>query len=137
MSDRIVAFEIERLAKLAQVETEDIQHFVAGRTGVGNIEFTVPGDHCAVVVAIEDFNVDDALTRTSFMKQSGAVVTEVQAASWTLGGDLFYVFPPGPHAIGLAATPQGGKVYFARAVGYTLPFSAYARLSRMGTRILS
>jgi len=137
MSDRIVAQELRELAALAQVDVDDIQHFVAGISGAGDIEFDVPADHCAVVVVIEDFNADDALPSTTSKSQGGEVVTEVQTSNWTIGADLFYVFPPGQAKITLTATPQGGKTYFARAVGYILPQSAFARLSRMGTKILS
>lgn len=137
MSTRIVAQEIRELATLARVDVEEVQHFIAGISGAGSINFTVPGDHCAVVVAIEDFNADEALAKTTSQSQGGKVVTQVQTANWTMGADLFYIFPPGKASITLAATPQGGKTYFARAVGYTLPQRALGRLSRMGTRILS
>lgn len=137
MSERSVAREIQDLAALAQVAVEDIQQFVAGRTGAGAIEFAVPGDHCAVVVGIEDFNGDSALPSTTSRGVAGKTVTEVQAANWTIGADLFYVFPTGLVTITLNATPQGGLTYFSRAVGYFLPASAYAKLSRMGTKILS
>jgi hypothetical protein len=137
MSTRIVAQEIRELAELAGVAVADVQHFVAGISGVGSITFDVPQDHCAVVVSIEDFNVDEALTRTTTRGTAGVITTEVQPADWTIGADLFYVFPAGPVSIALAATPEAGKTYFSRAVGYFLPNSAYAMLSRMGTKILS
>ena len=137
MSTRSVPQEIRELAALAGVTPDDVYHFVSGISGPGSIEFTVPGDHCAVVVAIEDFNADDAMARTASHSQGGATVTEVQAAEWTTGADLFYVFPAGKVSINLSAEPQGGKTYFARAVGYVLPHSAYSKLSRMGTKILS
>jgi hypothetical protein len=137
MSTRVVAQEILALSALAKVGVEEIQHFIAGISGIGAISFDVAGDHCAVVVAIEQFNVDDALTRTASQSQGGALITQVQTSTWSTGSDVLYLFPPGKATITLAATPQGGKTYSARAIGYLLPFSAYPRLSRMATRILS
>ena len=135
-----VAQEMLALAALAKVDVEEVQHFIVGLSGspsvVGSIDFTVPGDHCAVVVKIEEFNADDALTRTVTRSEAGAVITEVEAADWTIGADVFLWFPPGSHSINLAATPVGGKSYFARLTGYLLPQAVFKNLSRMGTKIL-
>jgi len=136
-----IAEEMLALAALARIDVEEVQHFIVGLSGspsvVGSINFTVPGDHCAVVVMIEEFNADDALTRTATRSEAGAVITEVEASDWSIGADVFLLFPPGRHSINLAATPVGGKRYFARVSGYFLPQGVFKNLSRMGTKILS
>lgn len=147
MSDRVIAAELLALVALVnapggnkpsvEITVDEIKHFVEGRTGVGSITFEIDEDHCAVVVAIEETNVDYASARTASQSAKNSVVTEVQASAVVTGSDLFYVFAPGTVKLNLAATPQGGKIYFARAVGYRLPKAALKRLRSVGTQLPS
>jgi hypothetical protein len=141
MTTRNIPHELLCLATLAGVGLSEIQHFIAGAgvltDGAALIEFDVPRSHCAVVVAVEQFNSDDSMPNTTAQTQGGAAISEVQTATWTTGNDLFLVRPSGRASIALAATPQAGKTYAARAVGYLLPARAYDRLSSMSTKILS
>lgn len=144
MGTRNIAEEIMSLVELVnrdqpndfdRIGPGDIQHFISGIQDEGSIQFAVNPDQCAVVVAIEDFNADVSAGK-SFLG-NGSVVTVVLAADWTLGGDLFFVFPPGTASIELSATPLGGMTYYARAVGYLLPHRALSRLKRIGTIVFT
>jgi hypothetical protein len=144
VTTRNVAAEILSLCELVNagqpkrfvpIGPDDIQHFIAGIENEGDITFKVNPDQCGVVVAVEDFQADKSASH--LFTGGGSVKTIELAADWMIGGDLFFVFPPGTAKISLQATPLGGMTYFARAVGYLLPHRALSRLSRIGTTILT
>jgi hypothetical protein len=146
MSVRIIADEILKLHALLNADrdaawepiiVDEIQHFITGRTNTGAINFKVPEDYCAVIVAIEQVNVDDTAAQTYTQTERGAVATKALVSQIGLGSDLFYVFGTGAAAITLTATAAAGKTYFARAIGYFLPSRALARLTHIGTKNLS
>lgn len=144
MSTRNIADELLALLALVNLDSprdeplgvDDLEVFSASITGAGSVEFTVPSGKCAVVVALEDFNADPAAAHTISVSAEGKVASEVQPADWRLGGDVFYVFPPGISRFTFVATALAGTTFQARAVGYMLPVSALQRLSRLSTRVI-
>jgi hypothetical protein len=141
---RIASFEISELVKLvnaglparaAPIRASDVRQFIVGITDPGEIVIPISDQECAVIVAIEQFNVDSTAAQTTKL-QLGAetTMTKEVPSQWATGDDLFYVFPSGTGKIILTATAVG--TYYARALGYYLPQRAYAALSRMGTKVL-
>ena len=156
MSTRNVANEVLSLLALVnadlptgspqRITIDEMRHFIAGCQGnVGEgsnvLEFEVSASNCAVVVEIEQFNVDDTDPMrpqriTIGSEGIGATRAEVPT-QWAIGADLFYVFGPGKATLTISASPEPASVYFARAVGYFLPVRMLTRLSRIGTRVIN
>jgi hypothetical protein len=136
MNNRNIFEEILSLAKLAGVDAAEIEHIIVA-LAAGDTHFGVPDGRCAVIVAVEQFNVDESLPNTMTRGAAGETITVSSNATAVAGQDVLYVYGPGRATISLTATAAGGFTYSGRAVGYLLPQSAYARLSGMSTKILS
>ncbi len=148
MSTRNVPDEILKLVELvnadlpadvAPITVTEVQQFISGSKAPGgtSVSFTVPEGQCAVVVLIEQFNVDTTAAQSTKAgnQASGEGTTVSLSGQLAYGADVFYVFGRGAATFTFTATPSGGS-YFARVLGYFVPERALVKLSRMATRIV-
>jgi len=156
MSSRNVANEVLSLVAMLnagmplnasqRIAVDEVRHFVAGCEGnAGEASVTlllaVPVGSCAVIVCIEQFNVDETdplRPQRITIGSEGLTATRAEVPTqWAMGADLLYVFGPGQAQLTFSVSPDPSSFYFARAVGYFLPVRVLDRLSRIGTRVIN
>lgn len=131
-----VAKNILNLAVLLGVEPQEIQHFVAPRTGQGDVILRIPNGRCVVITRIIQKNVDTSQANTIKIVSAGKAQDVTRELDMVANEEVFYAFRSGELVMTFAHTPQGGMSAHTQVVYYELPGKALEVLQHCATRLV-